>query len=368
MYLIVTVDTEEEGLWGGSYPADGGTVRNVIEGVPRFQEVCERYGVRPVYLIDTPVATDPTARGLLRELAAAGRCEVAAHLHPWCTEPHGTYTFPRDSYMMNLPPELQARKLQTLTEQITEAVGRRPTSFRAGRYGLDATGAALLIELGYHVDSSIVPFTRHTRDGGPDFSEASPTPFWFDGTNWPAPGNNGTAAAPELAPAAQRPPAIEAADPQGRAGGEAKAGKSPAATAARTLLEVPVAAGYTRTPFDWRHRLRDRLERSWVRRIKAVGVIDRLGIARRVKFCPEQAEAADLKALIDCYLDLQMPCMVMMMHSSSLAAGYSPYTPTLDALERFYARLEETLDHARRRGLQPVTFEEFYQAYLRSGA
>lgn len=331
VYLIVTVDTEEEGLWGGSYPVDGGTVRNVLEGVPRFQELCDRYGIRPVYLIDTPVATDREAASLLRSLQDEGRCEVGAHLHPWCTEPHIDYRFPRDSYMMNLPVEVQRAKLRTLTQQIEESVGHRPVSFRAGRYGLDRHGAAILHELGYAIDSSVVPYTRHTAEGGPDFSSAPLAPFHVD---------------------------TDSADPTGALvptdGDDG-------------LLEVPVAAGYTRTPFEWRHRLRDRLERSFLRKLKAVGVIDRLGIARRVKFSPEQASCSDMRALVDCYLKLGLPCMVMMMHSSSLAAGYSPYASDRAALERFYARLEDAFAYALERGLQPVTFREFHAAFVSQG-
>ncbi len=327
VYLIITVDTEEEGLWGGEYPIEGGTVRNVLEGVPRFQELCDRYGIRPVYLIDTPVATDPEAAGLLRSLQDDGRCEIGAHLHPWCTEPHVDYTFPRDSYMMNLPREVQRAKLRTLTQQIEGAVGRRPVSFRAGRYGLDRHGAAILHELGYVIDSSVVPYTRYTADGGPDFGSAPLAPFCVD---------------------------VDSADPT--------AALVPA-DGDDGLLEVPVAAGYTKTPFEWRHRLRDRLERSFLRKLKAVGVIDRLGIARRVKFCPERASCSDMRALVDCYIELSVPCMVMMMHSSSLAAGYSPYTPDQVALERFYARLEGAIAYALDRGLQPVTFREFHAAY-----
>ena len=84
--FIVTVDTEEEGLWGGRYPRTGHTVENV-RGVVRFQTLCDQYGVRPTYLIDAPVLENEAAAGLLRGLKDNGVAEIGAHMHPWCTPP-----------------------------------------------------------------------------------------------------------------------------------------------------------------------------------------------------------------------------------------------------------------------------------------
>ena len=84
--LIVTVDTEEEGLWTGEYPANGNTVENT-RGIPRFQALCDQFGIRPTYLVDTPVVEDDRSVELLSEIQQSGRCEIGAHLHPWCTPP-----------------------------------------------------------------------------------------------------------------------------------------------------------------------------------------------------------------------------------------------------------------------------------------
>jgi len=172
--FVVTVDTEEEGLWNGEFRRTGYTVENT-RGIERFQKLCDRYGVRPTYLVDAPVVQDERSVVLLREINDDGRCEIGAHLHPWCNPPFEEELNERNSYLCNLPKSLQRAKIEWLTQTIEELFGQRPTSFRAGRYGLDIRGARILAELGYLVDSSVIPFSDFRADGGPDFSDA---PWW----------------------------------------------------------------------------------------------------------------------------------------------------------------------------------------------
>ncbi len=47
-----------------------------------------------------------------------------------------------------------------------------PTSYRAGRYGFDLTSAEILADLGYIVDSSVLPLHDYRRKKGPDFMMA----------------------------------------------------------------------------------------------------------------------------------------------------------------------------------------------------
>lgn len=180
-HLIVTIDTEEEGLWGGAYRATGNTVENVRRGVGRFQELCDRFGIRPTYLVDAPVVEDDYAAGLLREIQDDGRAEIGAHVHPWCNLPFEEELNARNSYLCNLPERLQRDKIVWLTDAIEARFGRRPTSFRAGRYGLDIAGARILYDLGYVVDSSVTPFMDHSRDGGPNFEDAPFLPYVIRG-------------------------------------------------------------------------------------------------------------------------------------------------------------------------------------------
>ncbi len=314
--LVVTVDTEEEGLWGGRYPRTGLSVDN-IEGIPRFQEICERYGVRPTYLVDAAIVESDRAVAILEPLAREGRCEIGTHVHPWCNppfeEPNDTY----HSYLHNLSPELQYAKIEWLTERIAERFGERPRSFRAGRYGASGATIEALAKLGYLVDSSVTPFQDHSRDGGPDFRNACWTPYRVGRDDILRPVSEGL------------------------------------------LWEVPVSVGYTVADFRAADRRRNWAMKSPWRRLKAVGILDRLGLARRVKFCPEQASATDLCRLVDAYLANDAPVMVMMLHSSSLTARTSPYTPDEAGLERLLATLESTLSYCtRERKMSPAILSE----------
>jgi hypothetical protein len=318
--LIVSIDTEEEGLWGGIYRRQNNTVENT-RGIERFQSFCDRHGVKPTYLADTPVVEDERSSRLLKEIQDSGRSEVGAHLHPWCAPPHEEEISSANSFLCNLPENLQREKLRRLTEAIEERLGRRPTSFRAGRYGLDAVGARILQELGYVVDSSVIPFCDYSSEGGPCYTEAPYTPYYVDG-------------------ALVRP---------------AESGE---------LLEVPVSVGFNRINFRRATRWRDLASRSPLKSLHAVGLLDRMGILQRIKFSPEQSDAARMKRLAAVYAAKTAPCLVMLFHSSSLVPGYSPYVPDARSLERFYRNLEETfrycLDHL---GMVSHTLTEFAWAF-----
>jgi hypothetical protein len=92
--FLFVVDTEGDDEW--TRPRLLPSLHN-LHALPRFQALCERYGVRPTYVVTHSVATDAPGAALLRAIADAGRAEIGAHLHPWTT-PHGrapTTTRPR---------------------------------------------------------------------------------------------------------------------------------------------------------------------------------------------------------------------------------------------------------------------------------
>jgi hypothetical protein len=173
--FVVTIDTEEEGLWSGRYRATGNTCRN-IERLPRIHDVFRRYGVVPTYLVDYPVAIDPTATRLLRELA--GPREIGAHLHPWCTPPfYPDGEQARRSFPHQLSPRQQEAKLTELCNAIERAFGARPTSYRAGRWGFDHTTVPVLEKLGITVDTSVHTLRWERVEGGPNHARAPQAPY-----------------------------------------------------------------------------------------------------------------------------------------------------------------------------------------------
>ncbi|MEE2937392.1 MAG: polysaccharide deacetylase family protein [Planctomycetota bacterium] len=317
--LAVTIDTEEEGLWSGQYRSEA-TVEN-IRGVPRFQEVCDANGVRPTYLVTTPVARSDMAVEILRSIQDSGRCEIGTHVHPWNSPPLlEEASSGRNSFLCNLPPEIQRAKIEGLTKLIEQQFCQRPISFRAGRYGMGIEGIKILRDLGYRVDSSVIPYTSYASQGGPDFSSATCESYY--------PG--------EVA-------IIER-------------------TTNQSLLEVPVTVGFTHSHFRLAHGLRSFAMRSPFRQLKSVGILDRSGIACKVKLSPEQASLEQMQRLARSLVRRGTRTLILMFHSSSLMPGCSPYVVNDDELDGFLQRL----DHFFRFCIgelrcDPIPLGEFYE-------
>jgi len=100
--LLVVVDTEEEFDWSRPFDRRNTGVEH-MRSIHLFQEVCDAEGVRPVYVIDHPIATQETSIAPLRAFRREGRCEIGAHLHPWVSPPFDEEVNARNSYPGNLP-------------------------------------------------------------------------------------------------------------------------------------------------------------------------------------------------------------------------------------------------------------------------
>ncbi|CAN0458903.1 unnamed protein product, partial [Discosporangium mesarthrocarpum] len=84
--LLVVVDTEEEFDWGRPVSRDQ-TSTKAIASQHRAQEILQKYGIKPTYVIDYPVASQASGYGPLKELYDDGLCQIGAHLHPWVCPP-----------------------------------------------------------------------------------------------------------------------------------------------------------------------------------------------------------------------------------------------------------------------------------------
>jgi hypothetical protein len=292
--LVVTIDTEEEGLWSGRYRATGNTCRN-IERLPRLHRVFRRLGVVPTYLVDYPVATDPTATRILGELASDGRIEIGAHLHPWCTPPfypdgeERRWTFPHQ-----LPPWQQEAKLAELCRVIERAFGARPTSYRAGRWGFDHTTVPVLERLGITVDSSVHTLRWERQKGGPNHARAPQLPY--------------------------------------RLGREdaCKTGWS-------AVVEVPanqVVVGRLRVLEGVFRRVPPLPGARWM--------MQQAGLR---SLSPEVFGLADLMGAADEIASRGMPVLNVTFHSSTALPGATPYVRDERELDAFVARLEGLFEH-----------------------
>ena len=83
--FIITVDTEGDDLWHWK-PGKEITTENT-NYIPQFQELCEEYGFKPVYLTNYEMAMDDRWVSYSAQKAREGKCEIGMHLHAWNTPP-----------------------------------------------------------------------------------------------------------------------------------------------------------------------------------------------------------------------------------------------------------------------------------------
>lgn len=175
MKLIFSIDVEEEGLFSGGYSRTP-TVKNVA-ALRRLAFVSKEFAVPLTLLTAYPVAAEPAACAVLQELQQECGAEIGAHLHHWNTPPIQELPHPDPVPAALLPDELLAAKLETLLDLLEDKFGRRPRSFRMGRFDLADNVPPLLEKAGIKVDSSLVPLRRMRN--GPDHFLTPADPYWM---------------------------------------------------------------------------------------------------------------------------------------------------------------------------------------------
>lgn len=294
--LIVSIDTEAEYDWHGPFLRTNTKVDN-LRHQAAAQAIFDRFGVRPIYLIDYAVATTPAGAEPLRGFAASERCEIGAHLHPWITPPFDEELGARASYSHNLPAALQREKLARLTDAIVANFGARPITYRAGRYGIGDEMGEILAALGYQIDMSVLPGTNHRPEHGQDFRRSSDRPYWFGPAN--------------------------------------------------RLLEIPLTFGFTgllahaALPRGIAVGLYNKFARS---RFRICGALALLRLLDHMPLSPEGVEFAALRRLTYAQLARGNRVFVLSYHSSSLLPGSTDYVRTPEELAVFLRTIEDYLE------------------------
>jgi hypothetical protein len=290
--LVVVVDTEEEFDWSAPFDPARTTVANIAEQ-GRAQAVFDAHGVVPTYVVDYPVATTPASVATLGAFAAAGRCEIGAHLHPWVNPPDdGVRPVPvAMSYPSNLPPALQAAKLTALTEAIARGFGARPVVYKAGRYGIGPGTPALLTSLGYRVDVSVVPHTDFSADGGPDFRGLPEKPTVL----------------------------------------------------ATGVVEMPLSVHFVGAMARFGSRLYPALTGRTAGRLRLAGIAARLGLLERLRLSPEGHRLEDLLRQTRAALAAGTRVFMLTYHSSALLPGATSYVRSAAERDAFVATIDAYL-------------------------
>lgn len=149
MYLIITIDTEEEFDWHADFSRHDHSVDNIFSHHDIMHDVYGQYAISPIYLISYPVLNHPDCVKLLRQIALDKQAILGTQLHPWVTPPFDEELSIRHSYACHLPNDLEWQKLKCLTEKFKSVFGFSPLHYKAGRYGFGEKTSDILHELGY---------------------------------------------------------------------------------------------------------------------------------------------------------------------------------------------------------------------------
>jgi len=320
MKLIITIDAEEDN-WG-RYSATDNPVENIRQIVP-LQKIFDEFGVKPTYLVNYPVATSPSSVAILNKFLAEGNCEIGMHCHSWNTPPFDGEVSPceEETMLCNLSKSMVQDKLWTLYQVIEKNFGKKPVSFRAGRWGFSRDVAMVLIELGCRVDSSVTPYVDWGCCPESNFSNFSPDPFWFN------------------------------AEDNFRGKKES------------SILEVPATISYLQRNTRLCQQVMKACEKPFVRRLRLKGVLDRMGLVNKVWLSPEMADVKAMIRLASIMEKRKRPCINFFFHSNTLLPGLGPYTKSSKDVEDFIQKIKDFLAFAKRSGWQSTTLGQFADEY-----
>lgn len=317
--FLITIDTEGDNLW--AHPKEITT--NNASFLPRFQQLCEKYGFKPTYLTNWEMAESPVFREFGLEVISGGTGEIGMHLHAWNSPPAIPLTdddFEHVPYLSEYPAPQIRDKIRILTDELESTFGRKMCSHRAGRWGINETYLQILAEHGYLIDCSVTPHLswRSARgdpagSGGPDFTHFPEDAYFLDLEEISKAGNSGLLEVP--------------------------------ATIIKRQWPVPVAM--MRRLVQW-HKKGDHAmarlfpELHWFR--------------------PDGRNRPVLLWILAAALRQKRDYVEFMLHSSEFMPGGSPTFPNLESIEALYDDIEAVFSSARGH-FEGMTLTDYYHHY-----
>jgi hypothetical protein len=295
--FTIFVDTEEEFDWDAPLGRDSHGLSHVT-AIPAAHRRFAGRGVPLTYMVDYPIATDPVAIDMLREVLADGVSAIGTQLHPWVNPPFDEALTPANSFAGNLPEALEAAKIDALTEAITTAFGTAPRAYRAGRYGIGPATAGLLAARGYALDSSMRSAYRYSDEGGPDFGAIGNQAF--------------------------------------RIG---------------SIVELPLTTIFT----GLARRGGVGLYNALGKLPKGRGLFARTRLLSRVALTPEEMPLADALEAVAVAVGEGVRLLNFSFHSPSVAPGHTPYVRDAADLAAFHHWWDRILGDLERRGVAPAS-------------
>ena len=154
--FLITVDTEGDNLW--DLNSDHISTENSLF-IPRFQQLCEKYGFIPTYFTNFEMANDERWIEFGKRKSKEGLCEIGLHIHAWNNPPEYSIkkVYGYNSYITEYPEEVIYRKIQYLKSVLEEKFETTITSCRSGRWATDEKFYSAIEKCQIFVDCSETP-------------------------------------------------------------------------------------------------------------------------------------------------------------------------------------------------------------------
>lgn len=296
-YFIITVDTEGEGGWSWK-PGNSIHTENSLF-IPRFQKLCEKYQLPPVYLTNWEMANDRRFIEKAIEWENLSKCEIGMHLHAWSNPPDFSIdrTHSGADYLIEYGFDEMAAKFQVLYDLLTKKIGHTPYSHRAGRWAMDDRYFKILEDHNILVDCSFTPGinwsnNKGANSGGSDYSTIGSAPSFI--------------------------------------------GK---------VLEVPMTIKYMHpwTRGSIKHKIKCLIK------------------GKQVWLRPAGQSTSELFSLIESInRNPEADYLEFMIHSNELMPGGSPYFTNQKEIEELFNQIEQVFQLIQSLGYKGVTLKEYY--------
>lgn len=171
--FFLTIDTEGDNIWGRPKNITSKNTENLY----RFQILCEKYDIKPIYLTNYEAAINNEFQRFIE--IHKNNLEIGLHLHAWNSPPNYNLTnddFYHQPYLHEYPNEIIISKIDYMTKLLQDTFNTCIVSHRGGRYSINDTIVEALFENGLKIDCSIVPGVDWgsskgdpLKNGGPNF-------------------------------------------------------------------------------------------------------------------------------------------------------------------------------------------------------
>jgi peptidoglycan/xylan/chitin deacetylase (PgdA/CDA1 family) len=311
-HFIITIDTEGDNLW--EYRMGDQITTQNARYIPRFQELCNKYNYKPVYLTNYEMANDSFFVNFLLSELDKGNVEVGLHLHAWNNPPN--YDLPANDkrygqpYLIEYPVSIMRQKIEILYAVLRKKFNTDIVSHRAGRWAMNQDYFDVLAEYGLKIDCSVTPHVSWENAYGLSYESRG-----SDYTTYP-----------------ENPYIVK--------------------TSSTDILEIPVTIRRLHIP--------PRAVKIWSFLLDMKKFIT----GKTVWLRPNGNNLQDMLSLINTIQRSDTNYLMFMLHSSELMPGGSPTFKTAKSIEYLYRDLEIIFNKIAE-NFKGITIKDYYESVFR---